>query len=75
MAHGQPQSISHETDPEMALFPFDEGDTWLGMLRAAEEPGELGSLGPYELISEVALGGEGVVYRAFVPSTKRFVSL
>lgn len=63
-------------DPELAVFPFDgEGEGWLTMLRAAMEPGELGRLGTYELVSEVARGGQSVVYRAFDTSTKRYVAL
>ena len=63
-------------DPELAVFPFDrEGEEWLTMLRTAMEPGELGKLGSYELISEVARGGQSIVYRAFDATTKRDVAL
>ena len=61
-------------DGELAYFSFGD-DAWLQMLQASQAPGELGRIGEYELISEVARGGQGVVFRAFDPRTKRQVAL
>lgn len=35
----------------------------------------LGRLGPYELIEEISRGGQGVVYRAYEPVTRRQIAL
>jgi tetratricopeptide (TPR) repeat protein/tRNA A-37 threonylcarbamoyl transferase component Bud32 len=51
------------------------GDNWLEHLRDAELPAPLGAIGPYELIAEVSRGGQGVVYRARQPGTKREIAI
>ncbi|MBD3162970.1 MAG: protein kinase [Candidatus Eisenbacteria bacterium] len=53
--------MSH--DPELARFGLDD-DTWITRLRDAQAPAELGDLGPYRLIREVARGGQAIVYEA-----------
>jgi serine/threonine protein kinase len=57
-------------------FGFDApDDVWLERLRLAEAPQALGSIGPYELLDEVSRGGQGVVFRARQPGTKRQIAL
>ncbi len=51
------------------------GDAWLERLRTAEAPMACGSLGPYELLEEVSRGGQGVVYRAVQPGTRRQIAV
>ena len=46
-------------------FGFDESDDlWMDRIRQAEAPLADGRIGRYELIDEVARGGQGVIYRA-----------
>jgi serine/threonine protein kinase len=44
-------------------------------VREAETPATLGCIGPYELIEEVSRGGQGIVYRARQPGTKREIAV
>ena len=55
-------------------FAFRD-ETWLDELRRAETPLPLGSIGPYELLGEVNRGGQGVVFRARQPGTRRMIAL
>jgi tetratricopeptide (TPR) repeat protein/tRNA A-37 threonylcarbamoyl transferase component Bud32 len=48
---------------------------WLDRLREAERAPAAGRIGPYELVSEVSRGGQGVVFRARQPGTNRPVAL
>jgi len=52
-----------------------EGDRWLELVRAAERDVASGSLGPFEVLGEVAEGGQGLVFRARQPGTDRIVAL
>ncbi len=57
---------------------FDErisDAVWLDRLREAELAAVAGRIGPYELVSEVGRGGQGVVFRARQPGTNRPVAL
>ena len=59
-----------------SVLAFDTpGDAWIDELRRAEEPCRLGRIGDYELIEEVSRGGQGVVFRARQPRTKRMIAL
>ncbi len=50
-------------------------DRWMECLRDAERPMVLGRIGEYELEEEVQRGGQGVVFRARQPGTKRRIAL
>ena len=51
------------------------GDRWLDQLRDAGAPRSLGRLGPYELLGSIRRGGQGVVFRARQPRTRRVIAL
>ncbi len=48
---------------------------WIDRVREAETPAVLGSIGAYELIEEISRGGQGIVYRARQPGTKREIAV
>ncbi len=70
-----PHSIPVEGDLPNQFGLSDQGDEWMNCLREAETQAALGCIGPYELIEEISRGGQGVVYRARQPGTKRDVAL
>jgi len=76
----EPEGLREEPpDPEslesMGFGFEDPGDAWMDQLRGAEVPLGLGTIGPYELLDEIERGGQGVVYRARQPGTKRLIAL
>ena len=63
-------------DPSTWGFDFEApDDVWMEELRRAEAPLGLGRIGSFELIDEVSRGGQGVVYKARQPGTKRLIAL
>lgn len=50
-------------------------ESWFARLREANSPLPPGRIGPYEVVSEVSRGGQGVVFRARQPGTHRQVAL
>jgi tetratricopeptide (TPR) repeat protein/predicted Ser/Thr protein kinase len=63
-----------DSDGLLGEFGFED-ETWMERLRDAEVRVPLGRLGPYEIREEVNRGGQGIVYRAYDPRTKRTVAL
>lgn len=59
----------------MAFHEHISDADWLDRLREAERAVAAGRIGPYELVSEVNRGGQGVVFRARQPGTNRQVAL
>jgi serine/threonine protein kinase len=55
--------------------PPAAADEDLSFLRAADKPGLLGLLGPYEVREVIGRGGMGVVLKAFEPALHRLVAI
>jgi len=58
-------------DPSDLLGAAD----WLERLRAVEAAAPLGRLGRFEVLAEIARGGQAVVYRALDPATRNVVAV
>lgn len=52
-----------------------ESDAWLSRLREVDADRALGQFGAYEVHAQVAVGGQGVVYRARQPGADRDVAI
>ena len=63
----------HETDSGASLS--NDQDSWLHDLRDASQSLDLGSLGHFDIISEVSRGGQGVVHKAIQKSTGRQIAI
>ncbi|KAA3614309.1 MAG: serine/threonine protein kinase [Planctomycetota bacterium] len=72
-AGGSPR-LTSPTNLEALGFGFED-ESWLAALREAETPLPLGSIGPYELLGEISRGGQGVVFQARQPGTRRKIAL
>jgi mono/diheme cytochrome c family protein len=66
---GRPQPAQTVIEPRPA-----ERDS-LDFLDPTDEPGQLGRLGPYQVLEVIGRGGMGVVFRAFDPKLERFVAI
>lgn len=59
-----------------SLFGFRlDGESWLQRVRQAASDPPMGTLGPFELLAEIGRGGQGVVFRAYDPRSRRVVAL
>ncbi|HEX7379592.1 MAG TPA: protein kinase [Pirellulales bacterium] len=55
--------------------PIDEHDIPSGLLRPSDEPGVLGTIGPYQVRELIGRGGMGIVLRAFDAKLNRVVAV
>ena len=63
---------------DLGRFGFDDpAESWVDRFREVEgsEGGHVGSIGPYEVVEEIARGGQGVVYRARQPGLERELAI
>jgi len=76
MANSHANDTSTLHGPDRDMFGLDlPDDTWMDRVREAEAPGVLGCIGSFELLDEVSRGGQGIVYRARQPGTKREIAV
>jgi serine/threonine protein kinase/mono/diheme cytochrome c family protein len=66
---GRPQQV------ETLIQLPEEATAKIDFLDPSEEPGQLGRLGPYQVLEVIGRGGMGVVFRAFDPKLERFVAI
>lgn len=66
-------ALDHKLPDEFG-FLLDH-DRWLQILRAAERPVGVVTIGPYRDLLPIGRGGQGLVYRAYDPRTRRVVAL
>lgn len=79
---GEPADLSASPAPEPDLAPsfgFEEDiDAWVRRVASAAREAsqeDLGSIAGFRLLSVVARGGQGTVYRAIEPGTERVVAI
>src|SRR5262245_15612764 len=61
---------------QLARFGFDDDwESWIDRIREIESPIAFGSIGPYEILNEVARGGQGIVYKARLAETGQILAL
>lgn len=61
--------------PGATSRPFDPAAAIRGRLEPAQEPGEIGRLGPFRVLRVLGQGGMGVVVLAFDPTLRRPVAI
>lgn len=70
------ESAPPAAGPLPRALGFDlSDDGWLRLVGIYRNPENLGSLGEYQLETELGRGGQGVVYRAVQPRTGRIVAI
>ncbi len=57
------------------LAPGHGDQPWLGFLKPCDDPGALGTLGPYAVSEVVGSGGMGIVLKALEPALNRYVAV
>lgn len=67
--------MRHDSSLDLALGGGLDDDRWFARLAGYREQSPFGMLGEYVVLAEAGRGGQGVVYKALQPRTRRVIAI